>query len=48
MLLLLGCAENFILSLPFYRWLLFGGLDYWTEIFLVFTHVVVSLIDSYG
>ena len=23
------------------------GLDYWTDIFLVFTHVVVSLIDSH-
>jgi len=22
------------------------GLDYWTDIFLVFTHVVVGLIDS--
>jgi len=26
-------------------WLLFSGLDYWTDIFLVFTHVAVSLID---
>jgi len=24
----------------------FTGLDYWTYIFLVFTHVVVDLIDS--
>jgi len=31
----------------FLRWLLFSGLDYWTDIFLVFTHVVVSLIDSH-
>jgi len=23
----------------------FTGLDYWTDIFLVFTHVVVGLID---
>ena len=27
------------------RWFLFSGLDYWTDIFLVSTHVVVSLID---
>jgi len=24
-----------------------SGLDYWSEILLVFTHVVVSLIDSH-
>jgi len=25
----------------------FTGLDYWTDIFLVFMHVVVALIDPY-
>ena len=28
-------------------WLLFTGLDYWTDMLSIFTNVVVSLIDSH-
>jgi len=38
-------ATNFS-GLVLNKWLLFSGLDYWTHIFLVFTHSVVTYVMS--